>query len=403
MAEPEQIVAAALGDGEEGQTPGSKRPADEGAANAGDSDERANKKAAVEDAAEEPNGDGKDATSGADGDAAPADADAENKPEGDAQQGADGAAATTGPPEDVSITVRSLVAGKDIGSLIGKQGAIIKLIRESSGAKVNISDSSGGDSDRIVTVAGSAAAVFRAHTYMAQKIVEASGDLTTSTRLCIPHAQAGSVIGAGGQTIQSIRQATGAEITVEKDMLPGSNERLCTINGTAEAVGQAVYHVTCALIAAPPGPSLVPYKPEGVGAPAPAAAPNPYQAQAYPQYGMGGAYGQYQQRPMGGPQQTHQLVIANDMAGAVIGRGGSKINEIRQVSQATVRMSDPLPGGTRTITIQGTAEAVQMATYLVQTKLQEGGGSLAQPQVAMTPAAMGMAAMAAAASMPGYQ
>ena len=52
-------------------------------------------------------------------------------------------------------------------------------------------------------------------------------------------------------------------------------------------------------------------------------------------YGAGG-YGVSASSRASTPAATQQLSVPNDIAGAIIGRGGAKINEIRQMSQAQV-------------------------------------------------------------------
>ncbi|CAF4443830.1 unnamed protein product, partial [Adineta steineri] len=53
---------------------------------------------------------------------------------------------------DHFLTIRLLMQGKEVGSIIGKRGDNIKAIREESGARINISD--GTTPERIVTMVG---------------------------------------------------------------------------------------------------------------------------------------------------------------------------------------------------------------------------------------------------------
>ncbi|CAF4095334.1 unnamed protein product, partial [Adineta steineri] len=56
------------------------------------------------------------------------------------------------PPGEMEnfLTIRLLMQGKEVGSIIGKRGDNIKAIREESGARINISD--GTTPERIVTM-----------------------------------------------------------------------------------------------------------------------------------------------------------------------------------------------------------------------------------------------------------
>ncbi|RKP11469.1 hypothetical protein BJ684DRAFT_17945 [Piptocephalis cylindrospora] len=73
----------------------------------------------------------------------------------------------------------------------------------------------------------------------------------------------------------------------------------------------------------------------------------------------------------GGPTTTQQIFIPNELVGAVIGKGGRKINEIRQMSGSHVKIDDPQPGSAeRLVHITGSAECNQMALYLLYTRLE---------------------------------
>merc|ERR1719261_375729 len=72
-----------------------------------------------------------------------------------------------------------------------------------------------------------------------------------------------------------------------------------------------------------------------------------------------------------------QFQVPNESMGAVIGRAGATINQIRQMSQAKVDIAQSVPGmPMRLVTVTGTPDQIQMAQYLIQVKM--GGGSLPQ-------------------------
>merc|ERR1719462_990007 len=76
----------------------------------------------------------------------------------------------------------------------------------------------------------------------------------------------------------------------------------------------------------------------------------------------------------GGPNST-QVTVPNDMAGAIIGKGGERIRQIRQKSQADIKFSDSEPGKTdRLITISGSHDQIQYAQYLMQECVRENHG-----------------------------
>jgi len=67
------------------------------------------------------------------------------------------------------------------------------------------------------------------------------------------------------------------------------------------------------------------------------------------------------------PATTTQVTIPNDMAGAIIGKGGERIRGIRQKCGADIKFSDSDPGKKdRLITISGSQDQIQYAQYLMQ-------------------------------------
>ncbi|XP_065160695.1 heterogeneous nuclear ribonucleoprotein K-like isoform X2 [Atheta coriaria] len=72
----------------------------------------------------------------------------------------------------------------------------------------------------------------------------------------------------------------------------------------------------------------------------------------------------------GGSKTSTQVTIPKDLAGAIIGKGGSRIRKIRQDSGAGITIDEPLPGSNdRIITITGNPNQIQMAQYLLQQSL----------------------------------
>ncbi|GMT19999.1 hypothetical protein PFISCL1PPCAC_11296 [Pristionchus fissidentatus] len=151
------------------------------------------------------------------------------------------------------LTIRLLMQGKEVGSIIGKRGDQIKLIREGSGAKINISD--GSCPERIVTITGTTNTITKAMDMICTKFADDMKALPNSVpkppitlRLIVPATQCGSIIGKGGSKIKEIRDATGASIQVASEMLPQSTERAVTLSGTAEAIVLCMAEVCTILI-----------------------------------------------------------------------------------------------------------------------------------------------------------
>ncbi|GFO07923.1 poly(rc)-binding protein 3, partial [Plakobranchus ocellatus] len=123
----------------------------------------------------------------------------------------DGTTTTTNTATSTILTVRMIMQGKEVGSIIGKKGDNIKKFREESGAKINISD--GSCPERIVTVTGSTESIQRAFGFICKKFEEQDLQSTPTTpkppvtlRLVVPASQCGSLIGKQGCKIKEIRE-----------------------------------------------------------------------------------------------------------------------------------------------------------------------------------------------------
>uniref|UniRef100_A0A8C2XL00 Poly(rC) binding protein 4 n=1 Tax=Cyclopterus lumpus TaxID=8103 RepID=A0A8C2XL00_CYCLU len=345
-----------------------------------------------------------------------------------------------------SVSVRSWSwswHGLDLGGLDYSTSVWLSL----SSARVNISE--GSCPERIITITGSTDCVFRAFTMITYKLEEdltalvANGTISSkppvTLRLVIPASQCGSLIGKGGAKIKEIRESTGAQIQVAGDLLPNSTERGVTISGNQESVIQCVRLICTVILESPPKGATIPYRPS----PSPAAlliagnqvyeasdfAPHPLYSvtqagldlqQAYTlqnQYGIPHSemaklhqlsMQQQQQQQQGlGPmaqpasaiipgmdsnsQTSQELLIPNDLIGSIIGRQGTKINEIRQVSGAQIKIGSQLDGTSdRHVTIVGTPVSINLAQYLI-TSCLETAKSTAQAVTMASPVDLNMA------------
>lgn len=76
-----------------------------------------------------------------------------------------------------------------------------------------------------------------------------------------------------------------------------------------------------------------------------------------------------------GEVESTQVTIPKDMAGAIIGPGGSRIRKIRNDAKATITIDEVPPGATeRIITITGTKRQIQTAQYLLQQSVRDNSG-----------------------------
>jgi heterogeneous nuclear ribonucleoprotein K len=74
----------------------------------------------------------------------------------------------------------------------------------------------------------------------------------------------------------------------------------------------------------------------------------------------------------GGATETTQVSIPNQLAGAIIGKGGMRIQKIRLDSGAQITIDELQPGATdRIINITGTPDQIQNAQYLLQMSVKQ--------------------------------
>uniref|UniRef100_A0A7M4ELH6 Poly(rC) binding protein 3 n=2 Tax=Crocodylus porosus TaxID=8502 RepID=A0A7M4ELH6_CROPO len=290
---------------------------------------------------------------------------------------------------NVTLTIRLLMHGKEVGSIIGKKGETVKKMREESGARINISE--GNCPERIVTITGPTDAIFKAFAMIAYKFEEdiinsmsnstATSKPPVTLRLVVPASQCGSLIGKGGSKIKEIRESTGAQVQVAGDMLPNSTERAVTISGTPDAIIQCVKQICVVMLEAYtiqgqyaiPHPDQLtklhqlamqqtPFTPLGQTTPAFPGEKLPLHSSEEAQNLMGQSSG----LDASPPASTHELTIPNDLIGCIIGRQGTKINEIRQMSGAQIKIANATEGSSeRQITITGTPANISLAQYLI--------------------------------------
>lgn len=62
-------------------------------------------------------------------------------------------------------------------------------------------------------------------------------------------------------------------------------------------------------------------------------------------------------------------LLSLQLIGCIIGRQGAKINEIRQMSGAQIKIANPVEGSTdRQVTITGSAASISLAQYLINVR-----------------------------------
>jgi len=312
----------------------------------------------------------------------------------------------------VSITLRTIVTGPEAGCIIGRGGDVVNSIRDESGAKVKIEGSS--QQERIITVDGPTDSIFKAYTLICKTLEgrerkdgrdrsRDSRDDDLALNLLVPASQCGAIIGKEGCKIKEIRENTGAAIHVSSESLPGSTERSVKVSGTRDEVTQCIYHICCALLDSPARGETRLYRPDGGfsggdGRSSRRSDRDSYRRERSPvmsDYGSRSSFeaiAEFARRQRGQmrgggrredsrerrrqDETKYEMNVSNDIIGAVIGKRGSKINEIRTLSGAKIdimevgqrqrqRDRSPDPDRDRIIEISGTSEQILAAKGMI--------------------------------------
>ena len=209
----------------------------------------------------------------------------------------------------------------------------------------------------------------------------------------------GTIIGRQGLKIKHIQDASGVRMVAQKEMLPQSTERIVEVQGTPEGIEKAVWEIgKCLIDDWQRGTGTVLYNPAvrvsvgGSGSLNNGDRPSGSYGggRSYNRTGNGADFsepsGGYNRRgsgdnanrgnPMvtddGEEVQTQNISIPADMVGCIIGRGGSKISEIRRSSGARISIAKAPHDetGERMFTIMGSAQANEKALYLLYENLE---------------------------------
>lgn len=159
------------------------------------------------------------------------------------------------------ITVKFLISNSQAGSLIGSGGKAIKELIAVTNCRVNVSgpqEPFPGTSDRVVLISGNLSGVLVAQRLVWEMLAHlaksANGDnknsewnpevvvnnlgtnddVEVSSKVSIPAACGGLILGRGGATIRSFSEESGARILMtSKDEALFTHERVLTISGEA--------------------------------------------------------------------------------------------------------------------------------------------------------------------------
>ncbi|KAJ2898704.1 hypothetical protein MKZ38_003755 [Zalerion maritima] len=328
----------------------------------------------------------------------------------------------------VNLTLRAIVSSKEAGVIIGKGGKNVADLRDETGVKAGVSKVVQGVHDRVLTITGGCDAISRAYAIVTRALIEGAPavgmggvvqsngsheywltlprstttSLHTAIKMLISHNQMGTIIGRQGLKIKHIQDVSGVRMVAQKDMLPQSTERIVEVQGTPEGIQRAVWEICkCLVDDWQRGTGTVLYNPVvRVGPSSAPAGGSSYNSSGRDSYNGGGSrvmrtgngsdfsngrpYNNRRSDSDAGTRgppthdengeeiQTQNISIPADMVGCIIGRGGSKISEIRKTSGARISIAKASHDdtGERMFTIMGTAKANETALYLLYENLE---------------------------------
>ncbi|CAG8509847.1 1864_t:CDS:2 [Ambispora gerdemannii] len=316
-------------------------------------------------------------------------------------------AVDSGDVSNSQLTLRALVSTKEAGVIIGKAGKNVAELREITGVKAGVSKVVQGVPDRVLSVAGTLDGVAKAYSLIAQTLLEnpvgASPNSTpitpppnafTSVRLLISHNLMGTIIGRQGLKIKHIQDVSGARMVASKEMLSQSTERVVEVQGTVEAIKVAVWEIgKCLIEDNERGIGTVLYNPAirvtttytgtrrtsdytqrtGNGTDFTRPTRSNSNTSVTPSNGNNDYHNN--RRPStfdAAALRTQNISIPADMVGCIIGKGGSKISEIRRLSGSRISIAKTPHDetGERMFTIQGTQESNEKALFLLYNQLE---------------------------------
>ncbi|KAF3904349.1 hypothetical protein AA313_de0206525 [Arthrobotrys entomopaga] len=302
------------------------------------------------------------------------------------------------------LTLRAIVSSKEAGVIIGKAGKNVADLRDETGVKAGVSKVVPGVHDRVLTVTGNLEGVAKAYAMVAQTLVDSPPGAIPTTPLGAHRRQ--------GLKIKHIQDVSGVRMVAQKDMLPQSTERIVEVQGPAEGIRVAVWEIgKCLVDDWQRGTGTILYSPAvrsntgpgagsssvisngGVGTSSSAdrfTSDRPSRGPvrtgngtdfseptaSFPRRGHSDSTSGNSTQPRSGENgeeiQTQNISIPADMVGCIIGRGGSKISEIRKSSGARISIAKAPHDdtGERMFTIVGSPQSNEKALYLLYENLE---------------------------------
>ncbi|XP_014901993.1 poly(rC)-binding protein 4-like isoform X1 [Poecilia latipinna] len=267
---------------------------------------------------------------------------------------------TSKPP----VTLRLVIPASQCGSLIGKGGSKIKEIRETTGAQVQVAgDLLPNSTEREVTISGGQDAIIQCVKLICTVILESPPKGATIPYR--PSPSPGTVLLAGNQVFEASDFGSHPLFSVAQGGLdlqqtyavqshygiPHSEVK--PVSGSDSRSAPSSHGFCSPFVRQLVKLQQLSMQQQGLASISQAATVLPGAVEANSQ------------------TTSQELLIPNDLIGSIIGRQGTKINEIRQVSGAQIKIGSQIDSSSdRHVTITGTPIAINLAQYLITSCLE---------------------------------
>lgn len=280
-----------------------------------------------------------------------------------------------------------------------EQSQTLEGIKSEWNVRFQLSDYVEGAIERVATMMGSVSQTAKAMLSLLRPLPNAEG--MYQLRLATAAMLTSAISGRQSSRLRQLSATSGASLHLADTLLPLSTERTLVIEGQTSAIENAlvevgkVYVENSERLANLPvvlfrpmsmagnygHPSLVRMDPAIMSPDAPYGIfPPPAGAQEAAAAAAAAASAMRAQQPpvvsrkiaAAGNTQTQQIFVPNDMIGAIIGRQGIKINEIRQASGCQIKISaEPTEDAKeRMVSLTGSPESIKLGLYLLYQRLE---------------------------------
>eukprot|EP00794_Sanderia_malayensis_P003316 gene3316-3801_t len=321
---------------------------------------------------------------------------------------------------------RILIPTKMIKVVLGKGGATIQSIQETTNTKIDVHrEKNKGSDDTITTIKGNPKGFSEACQQIIAVISEETEKLSTEEELKPPQLKilshdslCGRLIGRSGVNLKRIQDSSGAKVIISNTMFEEfspfpysvepvfSNERVITIEGSVESISVAEKEISkklrqcmekdmktlmsnnvypqagLGLLNSMSGLNLYGHPSGSPGYGYHGMGMNPMYSgspgvnfNGYPNMMNSGGLPYQQMNSYSGPKSTEPeqitISIPTRAVGAIIGKRGSHINNMKMYSQAQVHVIKGEEGGESRVEIGGPPEATWKASLCVFSKIKE--------------------------------